>query len=101
MTGLVRKGKFPVPVDRAAVAADWRRRGFSCDLFIDPPGRAWLDFTHPTNELVTVTEGCLEITLGGEAIIAEPGDEIEIPRGVTHSVRNIARTATHWLYGYD
>jgi hypothetical protein len=30
-------------VDRAALEADWRKRGFSCDLWIDPPGQVWED----------------------------------------------------------
>ena len=101
MSELIRKGKFPTPVDRSAVAADWRARGFSCDLFVDPPGRAWNDFVHRNNELVTVAEGRLEITVNGERVVAEPGDEIFIPGGRLHSVRNIGAASTRWLYGYD
>lgn len=94
------KGRFSRPVDRNAVAADWRARGFSCDLFVDPPGRAWLEFVHGVDEVVTIADGRLEVTVGGERILAEPGDEIYIPRGVVHSVRNIHGGMTHWLYGY-
>lgn len=95
------KGKFRHPVDRAAVAADWRGRGYSCDLFVDPPGRAWRDFVHRCNELVTVVEGRLEITLADARFVAEPGDEVFIPKGAQHSVCNIHPAATRWLYGYD
>jgi mannose-6-phosphate isomerase-like protein (cupin superfamily) len=101
MSRSVSRRKFGCPIDRAAVAADWRARGFSCDLFVDPPGREWLDFKHQANELLTVAEGRLEVTIGDEAMIAEPGDEIYIPRGVRHSLRNICRSPTRWLYGYD
>jgi mannose-6-phosphate isomerase-like protein (cupin superfamily) len=101
MSDIIRKGRFPTPVDRGAIAADWRARGFSCDLFIDPPGRAWIDFVHSSNELVTVAEGRLEITVNGERVIAEPGDEIFIANGHRHSVRNIDAGSTRWLYGYD
>jgi quercetin dioxygenase-like cupin family protein len=83
------------------VAADWRSRGFSCDLFVDPPGRAWDNFVHATNELVTVAEGCLEVTVAGHRFVAEPGDEIFIPKGAWHSVRNVHPAATRWLFGYD
>lgn len=31
--------KFAVPLDRDQVAHDWRRRGYACDMFTDPPGR--------------------------------------------------------------
>jgi hypothetical protein len=44
--------KFPLPLDRDQVAQDWRQRGYSCDVFADPPGREWNDFVHATNELV-------------------------------------------------
>lgn len=101
MAELHRRRKFPAPVERAKVAADWRRRGYSCGLFVDPPGRAWVDFVHESNELVTVAEGLLEVTLSGARVVAEPGDEIFIPKGTRHSVRNIHADSTHWLYGYD
>jgi mannose-6-phosphate isomerase-like protein (cupin superfamily) len=95
------KGKFARPVDRAAVAADWRRRGYSCDLFVDPPGRQWNDFVHRCNELVAVAEGQLEMVVDGACLVAMPGDEVFIPKGAMHSVRNIHWAATRWLYGYD
>jgi mannose-6-phosphate isomerase-like protein (cupin superfamily) len=101
MSSYVAKSKFAHPVDRSAVAADWRRRGYSCDLFVDPPGRAWLDFVHPRNELVTVAEGRLEVTVDRETFVADPGDEVFIPRGTLHSVRNVHAAPTRWLYGYD
>jgi quercetin dioxygenase-like cupin family protein len=101
MTAPVVKGKFSHPVDRAEVAADWRARGYSCELFVDPPGREWNDFVHGTNELVTVAEGRLEMTVGEARLIAEPGDEVFIPRGARHSVKNVLTATTRWLYGYD
>ena len=91
----------PVPVDREAVARDWARRGYSCDLFVDPPGREWNGFVHATNELVVVAEGRLELIIGDETLAAEAGDEVFIPRHAVHSVRNINNGTTRWLYGYD
>ena len=93
--------KFPAPIDREQVAHDWALRGYSCDVFTDPPGREWNDFVHATNELVTVIAGKLKLTIGGEEIVAEPGDEVFIPKGVRHSVKNMSSSTTHWLYGYD
>lgn len=101
MSDLVAKGKFAAPVDRARVASDWRNRGYSCDLFVDPPGREWNDFVHSTNELVTVAEGKLEVIIAGERHVAAPGDEVFIPKNARHSVKNIHSGATRWLYGYD
>ena len=101
MAETVARGKFAAPVDPAAVARDWRTRGFSCVRFTDPPGQAWNDFVHDTNELVTVVEGRLRFTIGGATVELGPGDEAVIPRHVRHSVLNIHPATTRWLYGYD
>ncbi|NJN69545.1 MAG: cupin domain-containing protein [Nitrospira sp.] len=92
--------KFLTPLDRDQVARNWRKRGYSCNLFTDPPGREWNDFVHTTNELVSIMVGKLRLTIGGEELVAEPGDEVFIPQGILHSVKNIASSTTHWLYGY-
>jgi quercetin dioxygenase-like cupin family protein len=93
--------KFSVPFDRDQVAQDWGRRGYTCDVFTDPPGREWNDFVHMTNELVTVVVGKLKLTIGAEEILAAPGDEVFLPKGILHSVKNVSSSTTHWLYGYD
>jgi mannose-6-phosphate isomerase-like protein (cupin superfamily) len=101
MDGVCRRGKFSTPLERSKVAADWRKRGYSCALFIDPPGREWTDFIHASNELLMVADGLLEVVVDGTKLFAQPGDEIFIPKGARHSVRNVHSEATHWLYGYD
>ncbi|RMD64965.1 MAG: cupin domain-containing protein [Alphaproteobacteria bacterium] len=101
MSEYVHRHRFAVPIDAAAVAEDWRARGFSCATFVDPPGRRWEDFVHDCNELVTVVEGRLEMEVAGQSAIVEPGDEVFIPKGARHSVRNIHDGQSVWLYGYD
>jgi len=101
LSDLLAKGKFERPVDRAAVAADWSARGYDCHLFVDPPGQEWNGFVHATNELVTVAEGRLELTVGEDRLTAEPGDEVFIPKGAVHSVKNVHGATTRWLFGYD
>jgi len=101
MDAPVARERFARPVSEAAVGRDWRARGFSCIRFTDPPGRAWNDFVHDTNELVTVVEGRLRFTIGTATVELGPGDEALIPRGVRHSVLNIHAGTTRWLYGYD
>ena len=49
--------EMTIPVDQNAVAAAWLSRGFSCDLWVDPPGQVWADFVHGTDELVMVIDG--------------------------------------------
>ena len=101
MKQLVVPDKFPPPVKRDDVASNWKSRGYDCHHFSDPPGQEWNDFVHQTNELVTVVDGQLELTVGNQTVFVQPGDEIFIPRGVTHSVRNCSNTNTSWLFGYD
>ena len=39
MTDLLTKRRFKPPVRRETVRLDWERRGYSCQDFVDPPGR--------------------------------------------------------------
>jgi mannose-6-phosphate isomerase-like protein (cupin superfamily) len=94
-------GKFPLPVDRNAVAKDWADRGYDCQPFSDPPGQEWNGFVHATNELVTVVEGRLELLMDGRTLALGPGDEAFIPKRMRHSVHNIHDATTVWLFGYD
>ena len=101
MSDLLQCGKFAQPVDQNLVTADWQTRGYSCALFVDPPGQQWLDYTHGTNELVTVVEGRLDMTVGDVRVEMGPGDEIFIPANALHSVCNAHDGISRWLYGYD
>ena len=38
--------------DSQQTSRDWAARGFSCDIWTDPPGQVWADFVHATDELV-------------------------------------------------
>ena len=86
--------------DRQKIAADWEARGFSCDLWTDPPGQRWEDLTHPTDEVVIVLEGNVEFEVEGQVHHPEPGEELLIPAGAVHSARNIGSTTARLLYGY-
>lgn len=97
----VTRSKFSQPVEKASVEKDWKKKGYSCSWFIDPPGQQWNNFVHSTNEMVTVVDGRLKMTIEGQSWIIEPGDEVFIPKGAVHSVKNIHSDETRWLYGYD
>ncbi len=56
---------------------------------------------HDCNELVTVVEGRLEMEVAGRTVTVDPGDEVFIPEGALHSLRNIHHATSVWLYGYD
>ena len=86
--------------DREQVAANWAKRGFSCDLWIDKPGQRWKDFTHATDELVIVLEGKMEFEIAGQVRHPEISEKLLIPARAIHSARNIGATTARWLYGY-
>ena len=87
-------------VDQHVVAAEWQARGFSCDLWVDPPGQVWEDYRHATDELVMPVAGRLELEFEGQCFRPAPGEEIFIPACVSHTVRNIGGTTAKWIYGY-
>ena len=84
----------------AALTAAWAARGFSCGLWVDPPGQRWEDFVHDTDEIVSVLEGEMEFEIEGEVRHPGPGEELLIPAGALHSARNVGSTTARWYYGY-
>ncbi len=87
-------------MDLPSIRSSWRSRGFSCDVWTDPPGQVWEDYCHAVDELVMVLDGEMEFEIGGKIDRPAVGEELIIPAGVLHSVRNRGRTTAHWLYGY-
>lgn len=87
-------------VDREAVARNWRERGFSCGLWVDPPGQVWEDYVHDVDELVMVVDGDVELEIDGKVYRPAPGEELFIPAHARHSVRNLGVATSRWLYGY-
>jgi mannose-6-phosphate isomerase-like protein (cupin superfamily) len=109
-TGLTNRQDFTVQavaqqllmnlMDQKAIETNWAQRGFSCGVWIDPPGRRWEDFVHSTDEVVMVIDGTVEFEVSGRIHHPQPGEELFIPAGAVHSVRNLGATTAHWLYGY-
>jgi len=87
-------------IDQEQIAADWTKRGFSCDLWIYPLGRRREDFTHATDKLVDVLVGEMEFVVAGQVHHPAIREEVLIPVGAIHSARNIGATTARWLYGY-
>jgi mannose-6-phosphate isomerase-like protein (cupin superfamily) len=87
-------------VDRERIAADWAKRGFSCALWTDPPGKQWNNFTHATDELIVVLDGEMEFEIEGTLSRPEIGEEVLVPARAVHSTHNFGSTAARWLYGY-
>jgi mannose-6-phosphate isomerase-like protein (cupin superfamily) len=87
-------------INRGKVERDWRVRGFSCGLWIDPPGQVWRDFTHHVDELFMVVEGEVELEMPGRTFRLAIGEEVLIPARAVHTVRNVGSSTARWLYGY-
>ena len=66
LPGLLERDLAMILIDREQVATDWAKRGFGCDLWINPPGQRWEDRTHATDELVVVVEGEMEFEIAGQ-----------------------------------
>ncbi len=54
--------------DLSRIPADWAARGFSCDIWVDPPGQVWADFVHDVDELVMPIQGTLELSFLGTTL---------------------------------
>ncbi len=86
-------------IDRSDIAKDWHARGFSCGLWIDHAGREWSNHPRQTDELFMMMSGELELELEGQSIRPSVGEEIRIPAGMPHTIRNIGGKTARWLYG--
>lgn len=91
---------MPLAPDIARVETDWLSRGFSCEVWTDPPGQVWADFVHDVDELVMTIEGDVEFEFGGEVFRPRPAEELMIPAGASHTVRNVGNSVSRWLFGY-
>ena len=87
-------------LDLSRVPAQWAARGFSCAVWVDPPGQVWADFVHDRDELVMPIEGTLELSFLGNTLRLGPGEEVLIPAQALHTVRNVGGTVARWYYGY-
>ncbi len=55
---------------------------------------------HATDELLMILEGALELEMQGKTLRPAIGEEIFIPAGTNHTVRNTGSTTARWLFGY-
>lgn len=87
-------------LDRAAVQRRWAADGYSCEVWIDAPNQVWHDFQHDVDEVVLLLEGESTIEMLGRTIQLVAGDQLQIPAGTRHTVRNTGNGPARWLHGY-
>lgn len=97
MTAMASNGPL---LGQKEVAILWAARGFSCGLWVDPPGARWENYVHAEDELLMLLSGSLELVLDGRTLYLQAGQELFIAAGVVHSVRNVGAGECRWLYGY-
>lgn len=90
----------PTKIHLDSVRAEWASRGYTCELWIDPPDQVWSNFEHDVDELVLLLEGTCQIELGGRTVRMQAGDEMTIPAGLRHTVRNCGTGPARWLHGF-
>ena len=100
MKQIFEKAAFPSPPDADNIKAVWKQQGFSFGIFRDPPNQEWNGLVHATDEYVLDAGGTLTISVGRETAECQPGDLVNIPRGVEHSLRTTSPQGSVWFYGY-
>jgi quercetin dioxygenase-like cupin family protein len=85
-------------VDAQQILQDWGHRGFVGGFWIDPPGRAWERCRHDADQLLMLLDGNIELDIEGLVVCPSHGEEVLIPAGAVHSVRNVGGTDARWLY---
>lgn len=83
-----------------ALKQDFINRGYSFDIFIDPPGQRWMGFTHTVDEIVVVLEGEVTLTVNGIDHTPKVGEEVFIPAHALHDVVTSNTSGSRWAYGY-
>lgn len=86
--------------EQERVRLQWSTQGFSCDIWIDPPDQVWHDFQHDVDKRAILLEGSAQIEMEGKAVRMQAGDELMIPAGTRHTVRNCGDGPARWLHGY-
>jgi quercetin dioxygenase-like cupin family protein len=64
-----------------------RAKGGSLTLFAFDAGQELSEHTAPFDAFVQVLDGVVELTIGGERVVARSGETVLMPAGVPHAVR--------------
>jgi len=80
---------------------NWTERGFSFGIGTIQDGDGINKAVHDDkDELVLLEIGKYEFTIGNDLFIHEGGEEILIPAGDTHSIKNLSGKDSTIFYGY-
>jgi mannose-6-phosphate isomerase-like protein (cupin superfamily) len=63
-------------------------------------GQERIGKVHDVHELFMVVAGQVELALGSAVLRPAVGEEVLIPAGMRHTVRNVGTGPARWLYAY-
>lgn len=66
-------------------------RAGSLTLFAFDAGEELSEHTAPFDAFVEVLDGAVELTIGGEKVLARAGETVRMPANVSHAVRAVER----------
>jgi quercetin dioxygenase-like cupin family protein len=66
-----------------------KAKGGSVTLFAFDAGQELSEHTAPFDAFVQVLDGAVELTIGGEKVVARPGETVRMPAGIPHAVRAV------------
>jgi quercetin dioxygenase-like cupin family protein len=64
-----------------------KAKGGSVTLFAFDAGQELSEHTAPFDAFVQVVDGAVELTIGGEKVVARKGETVRMPAGIPHAVR--------------
>jgi quercetin dioxygenase-like cupin family protein len=64
-----------------------KAKGGSVTLFAFDAGQELSEHTAPFDAFVQVLDGVVELTIGGEKVVARAGETVRMPAGIPHAVR--------------
>ena len=87
------------PVKHDHVEKRWQKQGFEIATRLDPPGEIGLDPASDADELFLLLEGEMVIEVEGATLEPQVGEEVLVPVGTAHKLRNVGTKKARWLYG--
>jgi quercetin dioxygenase-like cupin family protein len=66
-----------------------KARGGSLTVFAFDAGQELSEHTAPFDAFVQVLDGAVELTIGGERVIARSGETVRMPAGIPHAVKAV------------
>lgn len=73
------------PLNEANMRKKLAAEGYKCIKYVFSPGTDFPDHTHSETKKDAILEGQFRFAMFGKEVILQPGDIVEVPRGVVHN----------------